>query len=87
MIRGHLKLFCQEPLEANNKVFKRFREHFARKTSREANLYDVFSRTSVCSDPLILKHVFQIKRNVRKYAPFPQDIVDFFKPISQYGLK
>ena len=74
-------------MESNNKVFKRFREHFAGKTSREANLYDVFSRTSVCSDPIILKHVFQIKKNVRKYAPFPQDIIDFFKPISPNGLK
>ena len=82
-----LNTFIQEPAEANNKVFKRFREHHARKTSREDNLTDVFRRTSICSDPILLRYVFKLKRNLRQHKPHSKIVLDMLKPTDQYQLK
>ena len=38
------QLFLHEPLESGNKMFKKFREQFARKGNRRDNLFDVFWR-------------------------------------------
>lgn len=54
----------EEAQESRNKDFKIYRERFSRKTSRQANLEDVFQRLLVSSDPLItsLRPVEQIRR-------------------------
>ena len=78
--------FSHEPLESNNKMFRQYRENFARKTSRKDNLYDVFWRTSVCSDPLLLKNVFKFKKNLRKREPFPQSVLDLLKPTGENSM-
>ena len=43
----------EEAQEARNKDIKNFRLNFARKTSRQDNLQDVFNRLLVSSDPVI----------------------------------
>ena len=69
-------------MEANNKVFKMFRERFARKTSREENLQDVFARISACSDPVLLKHFHKMKKIVlREKKSFSPRALDLLKPI------
>ena len=83
---GHL-IFLKEPLEANNKFFKQFREHFARKCSREKNLRDVFTRTCASSDPLILNYYFKLKRNNRKRDPFDSDVLALLNPIAPDAMK
>ena len=86
IITSALKNFSfHEPLESNNKIFKRFREHFARKNSRKNNLYDVFWRVNVSSDPLLLNHFFKLKRNLRQKKPFPQAVINLCTQTTQYG--
>ncbi|CAG9765754.1 unnamed protein product [Ceutorhynchus assimilis] len=48
----------EEPQEARNKDFKKFRTDFSRKISRKANLQDVFNRLMLTSDPLFF-HIYQ----------------------------
>ena len=74
-------------MESNNKMFKRYREYHARKTSRKDNLEDIFRRISVCSDPLILKHAFKIKRNLRKKIPYSKEVSQNLKSTGPYSLK
>lgn len=54
----------EEAQESRIKDFKIYRERFSRKTSRQANLEDVFQRLLVSSDPLItsLRSLEPIKR-------------------------
>ena len=84
-----IKTFFYEPAECNNKTFKRFRDMYARKTSREANLTDTFVRTSVVSDPIILKHVFKFKKDQSraKKEPFPPSVMNLLKPTATDNIK
>ena len=84
-----IKFFFHEPAECNNKTFKRFRDMYARKTSREANLTDTFVRTSVVSDPILLKHVFKFKKNLRKgkREAFPPAVLNLLKPTAIDNIK
>ena len=70
-------------------MFKRYREHFARKNSRANNLEDVFRRTSVCGDPIIQKTIYKRKRNThgRKKNPIPKDSLALLKPTTPYQMK
>lgn len=43
----------EEALEARNKDFKLYREHFSRKTSRLDTMTDIFNRMLISSDPVI----------------------------------
>ena len=80
-------VLSEEPLESNNKFFKRFRLYFARKNSRENNLRDVFTRICVSSDPLILKWFFKLRQNNRKFHPIPECVKKVWKPTDPYSLK
>ena len=61
-----LGMMSEEPIEASNKDFRNFRQHHARKTSRKANLKDVFMRLYHRSDPLILKKIMKYRTIKRK---------------------
>ena len=86
-IDGYKKLFLYEPLESGNKIFKKFREQFARKGNRRDNLFDVFWRVSVCSDPLLLNNFFKLKRNLRQKTPLPKAITDLLKETQEGYMK
>lgn len=65
----------EEALEARNKDFKYFREHYSRKTSRTNTLHDIFNRMLISSDPSI--------SSIRKQNPqikksFHEDAVSMF---------
>ena len=77
----------EEPLESGNKIFKRFREQFARKGNRRDNLYDVFWRVSVTSDPLLLNHFFKLKCNHRQKKPLPPKVIALLKEGQKGKLK
>ena len=83
------KIFAyQEPLESYNKIFKRFREQFTRKHSRKDTFFDIFFRTSVMSDPIIVDYFFKIRKNLRnKSNPFPAVVLSLLKPTDENGLK
>ena len=49
-----IEWFSEECSESSNKIFKRFRQHRARKCSRVKTMTDVFHRMLHCSDPLTL---------------------------------
>ncbi|CAG9772082.1 unnamed protein product [Ceutorhynchus assimilis] len=53
-----LGALSEEPQEARNKDFKKFRTDFSRKISRKANLQDVFNRLMLTSDPLFF-YIYQ----------------------------
>ena len=44
-------------------MFKRYRQLYSRKMSREATMYDILIRTICCSDPLILKNNVKPKKH------------------------
>ena len=72
----------EEPAEANNKYFRQFRQFHARKSSRQNNLRDIFTRTAAMSDPLFLDHYFKIKRNLRVRSPsIPPKVLKMLKPV------
>ena len=80
-------LLFYEPLESGNKIFKKFRDQFARKGNRRDNLFDVFWRVSVCSDPLLLNNFFKLKRNLRQKNPLPKAVIDLLKQTQGGDLK
>lgn len=45
----------EEPQEARNKHFKKYRSDFSRKTSRKDNLEDIFNRFLISSDPIFFQ--------------------------------
>ena len=77
----------EEPLESNNKIFKKFRVYFARKKSRKDNLRDVFARICVSSDPLVLKWFFKLRTNNRKMRPIPDCVKKVWKQSDPDSLK
>lgn len=46
-------MFSEEALESRNKDFRKYRESFSRKFSREKTMRDVFCRLLILSDPFI----------------------------------
>ena len=77
----------EEPLESNNKIFKKFRQYFARKSSRKDNLRDVFARICVSSDPLVLKWFFKLRKNNRKSHAVPDCVKKVWKQTDPDSLK
>ena len=82
-----LSWLSEEPLESNNKFFKRFRSLFARKISRKDNLRDVYARITVSSDPLILKWFFKLRKNNRIFRPIPECVRKVWKATDPFSLK
>lgn len=58
----------EEAQEANNKMFKRYREGFTRKFSRKESNTDILNRLLISSDPLIssMHQPVKRKRNLDK---------------------
>lgn len=46
-------MYSEEALESRNKDFRKYRESFSRKFSRDQTMYDVFCRLLISSDPFI----------------------------------
>ena len=46
-------------------------------------------RTSVCSDPILLKHVFKFKKDQSKTKkePFPPAVINLLKPTADDNIK
>lgn len=65
----------EEALEARNKDFKMFREHFSRKTSRQDTLTDIMNRMLISSDPFITN---QRVRKPSKKIPFDSEAIEMF---------
>lgn len=56
----------EEAQEARNKDFKNYREHFARKCSREKSNEDIFNRFLLSSDPFISSISRQYEQKKKK---------------------
>lgn len=52
----NLGALSEEPQEARNKDFKRYRTDFSRKISRKDTLEDIFNRFMLISDPLFFSY-------------------------------
>ena len=71
-----------------NKIFKKFRERFSRKSSRKDTFFDIYFRTTVSSDPIIVDYFFKIKKNLRdKTEPFPAVVLKMLKATDPNDLK
>lgn len=74
----------EEALEARNKDFKIYREHFSRKTSRLDTMSDIFNRMLISSDPVITS---QRATKKTKGYPFDSEAIKIFShpdcPISE----
>lgn len=57
----------EEAQEARNKDFKNYREHYARKCSREKTNEDIFNRFLITSDPLITSKSTNYKKKYTIY--------------------
>lgn len=64
----NLGALSEEPQEARNKDFKRYRTDFSRKISRKDTLEDIFNRFMLTSDPLFffLFKKFQLSSKTTK---------------------
>lgn len=64
----NLGALSEEPQEARNKDFKRYRTDFSRKISRKDTLEDIFNRFMLTSDPLVffLFKKFQLSSKTTK---------------------
>lgn len=65
----------EEALEARNKDFKMYREHFSRKTSRKDTLTDIMNRMLISSDPFITN---QRVKKASKKIPFDSEAIEMF---------
>lgn len=65
----------EEALEARNKDFKMYREHFSRKTSRQDTLTDIMNRMLISSDPFITNQ--RIRKPFKK-IPFDSEAIEMF---------
>lgn len=70
----------EEAQEARNKDFKRFREDFARKCSRQKANEDIFNRFLITSDPLICS---KRKLPKKKFQTLPKAAVELLKPAKE----
>ena len=70
-------LMSEETQEARNKDFKKYREHFARKFSREKTNEDLLKRLLCSSDPVI-SSMRKIATN-KKFKHFPADVLTLIK--------
>ena len=72
--------WSEEPGEASNKVFKKFRLHHARKMSRIATLIDIICRMLQLSDPLTLQSRINKNLAFAKKEPFDSDVLELLEP-------
>lgn len=71
-----LGMMSEEAAEARNKFYRNDRQHHARKTSREDNLRDVFTRQLVSSDPIISDFDILRRQKSLKKKRLPKDVRD-----------
>jgi hypothetical protein len=55
-------MLSEQAGESRNKLYRRYRERHARKTSRKANLTDVFYRSLDSSDPILSQYSLKTRR-------------------------
>ena len=68
--------------ESANKIFKRFRQTRARKSSRVATMKDVYHRMINCSDPLVLHSPINKNLAFAKKKPFSECVQSMLLPFS-----
>lgn len=66
----------EEAQEARNKDFKNYREHYARKCSRENMNEDIFNRFLLTSDPLITSKSTNYKKKVQHIPQMALDLLN-----------
>lgn len=74
-----LGMFTEEGAESRNKYYRKFREAHARKTSRAANMKDVFVRTLLSSDPIISKTSVEKGLRKTKEKELSMELLEFVK--------
>ena len=72
--------FSEEPGEASNKIFKKFRLNHARKHSRIATLTDIIYRMLQLSDPIVLQSRINKNLAFAKKEPFDSDVLELLEP-------
>ena len=68
----------EEPQEASNKIFKKSRESFTRKTSRENTNKDLMTRLLCLSDPSI-SNIRRSKPDRKESRNLPREALDLLK--------
>ena len=68
--------------ESANKIFKRFRQTRARKSSRVATMKDVYHRMINCSDPLVLHSPINRNLAYAKNRPLSETVKSMLLPFS-----
>ena len=69
-------------LECANKIFKKFRQTRARKSSRVATMKDVYHRMMNVSDPLVLHSPINKNLAYAKNKPFSETVKSMLLPFS-----
>jgi hypothetical protein len=71
-----LGMLSEQAGESRNKLWRSDREFHARKTSRQANLLDIFNRAMDSSDPIISNYSFVSRREMRKKLQLPAEAIE-----------
>jgi len=71
-------MYSEEALESRNKDFRKYRESYSRKFSREKTLNDVFCRLLISSDPYISSLSECVGSRSNK-EPLSQDVVNLLR--------
>ncbi|GAB0087959.1 uncharacterized protein DMENIID0001_023290 [Sergentomyia squamirostris] len=72
-----LGVLGEEGAESRNKLYRHDRQFHARKTSREDNISDVFSRAMMSSDPLISTVSLYKRQKAKRKLCLPDVVKDF----------
>ena len=72
-------IMSEDALEARNKDFKNFWEHFSRKTSRKDTNQDLINRLLVSSDPVITSLRKLKLNNNQSLHKFPSEVLELLK--------
>jgi hypothetical protein len=59
-----LGMLSEQAGESRNKLYRQYRERHARKTSRKANLVDVFNRSMDSSDPILSQYSLKLDKGI-----------------------
>jgi len=73
----------EEAQEARNKDFKKYREHYSRKCTREKTNEDIFNTFLISSDPVITN---KRKLHKKKLRHLPKEAVELLKPQADQHL-
>ncbi|KAG5680627.1 hypothetical protein PVAND_010121 [Polypedilum vanderplanki] len=69
--------FSEEGSEAKNKLLKKFRLSYARKSSVKVSLSDTFNRNMDASDPIIFSLCVNARQQKRKHRSLPKRVLQY----------